>query len=92
MKNKLLPILYGIRIETKLQENICKSKEYKQSLRNIEKAYAKLDNLNINKKQKLAIDRLVSLMNISGAVYGNEAYKQGFEDGLKILSEIHKLK
>lgn len=42
----------------------------------------------LNKNDLIILDKLVSVLNAKGGLYGNEAYYQGFEDGIWLSLEI----
>lgn len=90
-KDNLLNYLWGERIRGALEASLQQDEDFQKATRisNIEQ-----DNLNIiglSSEQTKAIDRVISANNAVGAEYGRVAYRQGFSDSLKLLSELQHL-
>lgn len=51
-----------------------------------------LDELNLDKKKWLVVDRLLSLYTESGALYGRITYQQGYRDCVALLQSINLIK
>lgn len=89
--NDFLKELFEQRMETALEENLRVDKEYKR-IRGI--ANSKQDRLNkigLNKNQWQLVDRAISSANALGSEYGRVAYRQGFQDGIKLVSELYSM-
>ncbi len=46
--------------------------------------------MKFSNKQRLAIDRVITANNECSAEYGRIAYRQGFQDAVKLISELKK--
>lgn len=51
----------------------------------------KLGKMNLSKKQAKQVNKLIVAVNQSGAAYGGAAYRQGLNDGIKLVSEIRQI-
>lgn len=91
-KDNLLELLLEERmngaLEQELTTNIC----YKDTNKRIDKLLQKLDKMKMNRKQRLAVDRLLSAYNSNSSEYGRAAYRQGFKDCLKLIDEFYQLR
>ena len=47
--------------------------------------------MNLNKKQSKQVNKLIDAVNQSGAAYGDAAYRQGLQDGIKLVSELSQI-
>ena len=93
IKNKeLLKMFCDERIETALQTLILNKKEYSDMNKESIEIYAYAQQLGFTAKQFLVFDQAVAIANARGGMYGDEAYYQGFEDGIRLLSEILHIK
>lgn len=90
-ENNLLENLFDSQISTALEEAIKEDAEYKETRKLIKKTFKKLEKLELSRKQMLIIDRVVSATNANGSAYGRMAYRKGFQDGVKLLSELKQL-
>lgn len=90
-ENSLLENLFDIQISTDLEEALKEDAEYRGTRKQIDKTFKKLKKLELSRKQMLIIDRVVSATNANGSVYGRMAYRKGFQDGIKLLSELMQL-
>lgn len=90
-ENSLLENLFDIQISTDLEEVLKEDAEYRETRKQIDKTFKKLKKLELSRKQMLIIDRVVSATNANGSVYGRMAYRKGFQDGIKLLSELMQL-
>lgn len=90
-ENSLLENLFDIQISTDLEEALKEDAEYRKTRKQIDKTFKKLKKLELSRKQMLIIDRVVSATNANGSVYGRMAYRKGFQDGIKLLSELMQL-
>ena len=91
-KNNLLDILIKTRTVKALDKAVGKSRAYKDTLKRLDKAFDRLDKAGLNKEQKSVVDRAISAANDCGATYGTVAYELGFQDGIKLMSELRKIK
>lgn len=88
MYDSLLEEFFIQRISTALETAIKESPRYQEVIKQQYKEKAKLDKVKFSKKQAKVIDQVISAANTSGAEYGLAAYQQGFQDGLKLMSEL----
>ena len=75
-----------------MDKAVGKSRAYKDTLKRLDKAFDRLDKAGLNKEQKSVVDRAISAANDCGATYGTVAYELGFQDGIKLMSELRKIK
>lgn len=45
----------------------------------------------MSREQNKVVDKAISAANASGAAYGAVAYRQGFNDGIKLMSEVEQV-
>lgn len=88
INDNLLEILIVERMNHGLELSLQTNKAYKNAVQLAEIAYGKLDSLNLNEKQRQAVDNVVSANNYTGVEYGDAAYRLGFKDCLKLISEL----
>ena len=91
-KNNLLDILIKTRTDKALDKAVGKSRAYKDTLKRLDKAFDRLDKAGLNKEQKSVVDRAISAANDCGATNGTVAYELGFQDGIKLMSVLRKIK
>lgn len=92
-KNKeLLKLFCDERIETALQTRILNKKEYCDMNKESVEIYEYAQQLGLTTKQFLVFDQAIAIANARGGMYGDEAYYLGFEDGIRLLSEILNVK
>lgn len=87
----LLDLLVHIRSYKALDRAVEKDRTHKAVMKEQDKAFEELDKAGLNKEQKRIVDRAISTTNQCGAVYGEIAYKLGLHDGIRLMSEVHKL-
>ena len=87
-KEKLLDILVKARTVKALDEAVCKSIAYQETLKQQDKAFDALDNAGLSNEQKTIVDRAISAANHCGTVYGAVAYRLGLQDGIRLASEV----
>lgn len=90
--NKLLKILIMTRTINALDTAINKNKAYQNTLKQQTIAFKKLEKAGLNKKQYTIIDNAISATNDCGTIYGEVAYQLGLHDGIRLISEINKIK
>lgn len=64
----------------------------KEYIRIQDKIAEQFDKLNLTKEQCQIVDRILSAHTERGVVYGEMAYKQGFQDCAALLLEMKLLK
>lgn len=90
--NSLLNILVRVRTYRTLDRSVKKNKAHQEIIKKQDKAFDALYNAGLNKQQKLIVDRAISLTNEWGASYGSIAYELGLRDGIRLMSEVRKIK
>lgn len=90
-EDNLIDILTKERINNALEDKLRLASCYLEAGNEQRKTSDKLDKIKLSKKQMKAVDRAISAANASGAAYGRVAYKQGFQDGIKLISELKQL-
>lgn len=88
----LLELLARIRTLKALDRTAKKDSCYRTTLREQDKTYSELEKAGLNKEQKRIVDKVLSSLNANGAAYGKVAYRLGLQDGIRLMSEINKLK
>lgn len=66
--------------------------QYQKLQKRIDKQFELFDKLNLDRKQWLAIDRLLSLYVENGALYGRITYQQGYRDCVAMLQAMDLIK
>ena len=87
-KNKMLDIFIEARTGRALDKAVDKSKDYQDALKRQDIAFNDMDMAGLSREQKRIVDRAISAANDCSAVYGAVAYRLGFHDGIKVMSEI----
>lgn len=87
----LLELLVRLRIYKVLDRAAEKNRYYRTTLKEQDKAYDELDKAGLSREQKRIVDRALSALNANGAAYGKVAYRLGLHDGIRLMSEVHKL-
>ena len=87
----MLELLVRIRTHRALDRAAGKDRYYRTTLKEQDKAFDELDKAGLNKEQKRIVDKALSALNANGAAYGKVAYRLGLHDGIRLMSEIHKL-
>lgn len=87
----MLDIFIEARTGRALDKAIDKSKDYQDALKQQNIAFDRMDKAGLSKEQKRIVDRAISAANACGASYGAVAYKLGFYDGIKVMSEIEEI-
>lgn len=90
-KEKLLNIIISQRTEKALDRIVETNKEYQAALREQDEAFGRLDQINAGSRERKVISKAIDANNHCGAVYGEIAYKLGFQDGLRLASELRAL-
>lgn len=87
----LLDILMEERIHKSLEKALSDSERYQSAQKEVDKAINELEEAELSREQNKAVDRAVSATNANGAAYGAAAYRQGFYDGIELISEITRI-
>lgn len=89
-KNKFLKGFYNDRIEQVFDAQVRKNLQYQKATKVAQKQLVQLEHMNLTKEQTTQIDNVVAAYNYLGSVYGREAYKQGFWDGVRLMVLLHR--
>ena len=87
----LLDLLVRLRTYKVLDRASEKNRYYRTTLKEQDKAYDELDKAGLSREQKRIVDKALSALNANGAAYGKVAYRLGLHDGIRLMSEVHKL-
>ena len=87
-KENLLDILMEERIHKGLEKVLDDNELYQSAQKEVDEAINELEEVGLSREQNKVVDKAISAANASGAAYGATAYRQGFYDGIKIISEI----
>lgn len=87
-KKELLDILADERIHGALEEVLKEDDLYLSAQKEYDKACGELEEARLDKDQNRIVDRVISTANHFGAVYGAIAYRQGMDDGIKLVTEL----
>lgn len=87
----LLELLSQIRSHKALDRAVKKSRHYRTTLKEQDKAFDELDKAGLSKEQKRIVDRAICTINANGAAYGRIAYRLGLRDGIQLAAEVNKV-
>lgn len=87
-KEKLIDILVDERIHNALENALEENAEFQSAQSEHDKACAELNEAGLSKEQSQITDKAISTANECGAAYGAVAYRQGFNDGIKLAAEL----
>ena len=87
----MLELLVRIRTYKALDRAAAKNRHYHSTLKRQDKAFAALDKAGLSKEQRLIIDRAITATNECGTAYGEAAYRLGFCDNRRLVSELEKI-
>lgn len=91
-KGKLLDMFVKIRT-TRILDGILKnSVSYQRALKQQDEAFKRMEKAGLNKEQYIIVDRVISATNYCNSIYGACAYRLGLHDGIKLISELKKIK
>ena len=88
----ILELLVRIRTYKALDRAASKNRHYRSALKRQDKAFSALDNAGLSKEQRLIVDRAITATNECGTAYGEAAYRLGFCDNKRLISELEKMK
>ncbi len=87
----LLDILAEERIH-KVLENVLNDNElYQVAQKEVDEAINELEKVGLSREQNKVVDKAISATNASGTAYGATAYKQGFYDGIRLMTEVNQI-
>lgn len=87
----LLDILMEERIHKGLEKVLNDNGLYQSAQKEVDEAINELEKVGLSREQNKLVDKAISATNASGATYGATAYKQGFYDGIKLMSEVNQI-
>lgn len=87
----LLNYLWGERMHGALETSLQQDEDFQKATQMSNSEQDNLDKISLSSEQTKAVDKVISANNAVGAEYGRVAYRQGFSDSLKLLSELHRL-
>lgn len=90
-KESILDILMEERLYNALEVFLANNQEYQTVQTDLQKALTKLEEAALNKEQDRAVDSVLTITNRSSAIYGAAAYRQGFYDGIKLMTELGQI-
>lgn len=90
-KENLLDILMEERIHKGLEKVLDDSELYQSAQKEVDEAINELEEAGLSREQNKVVDKAISAANASGAAYGATAYRQGFYDGIALLSEVKRI-
>lgn len=90
-KENLLDILIEERIHKGLEKALNDNELYQSAQKEVDEAINELENAGLSREQNKVVDKAISAANASGAAYGATAYRQGFYDGIALLSEVKRI-
>lgn len=90
-ESNLLNYLWDERIHGALESSLHQDENFQKATRISNNEQDNLDTIGLSSEQTKAVDRVISANNAVGAEYGRVAYRQGFSDSLKLLSELYRL-
>lgn len=90
-KENLLDILMAERIHKGLEEVLDDNELYQSAQKEVDEAINELEEAGLSREQNKVVDKAISAVNASGAAYGAAAYRQGFYDGIELMSEVTRI-
>lgn len=90
-KENLLDILMEERIHKGLEKVLDDNELYQSAQRDVDEAINELEEAGLSREQNKVVDKAISAANASGAAYGATAYRQGFYDGIELVSEVTRI-
>lgn len=82
---------FSQRMEKALEESIRTDEKYNEARKIANMEQDKLNKIVLDKAQWQLMDNAISAANALGAEYGRAAYYQGFQDAIKLVSELYNM-
>lgn len=82
---------FAQRMETALEVSIRTDDKYNEARKIANAEQDKLNEISLNKMQWQLMDNAISAANALGAEYGRAAYYQGFQDAIKLVTELYNM-
>ncbi len=87
----LLDILMEERIHKGLDNVLNNNELYQSTQKEVDEAINELEKAGLSREQSKVVDKAISATNANGAAYGAGAYRQGFYDGVGLISELNQI-
>lgn len=87
----ILDILMEERIHKGLEKALNDNELYQSAQKEVDEAINELEKAGLSREQNRVVDKAISAANASGAAYGATAYRQGFYDGITLMSEVKRI-
>lgn len=71
-----------------LEKALAENDRYQKALEECTRETGKLEQCDLNKEQKAAVDRIIAATGVIGAEYGAASYRQGFQDARNLVKEL----
>lgn len=91
-KENIFEAVTDYAINERMSKMLLGNWQYQKLQKRIDKQFELFDKLNLDRKQWLAIDRLLSLYVENGALYGRITYQQGYRDCVAMLQAMDLIK
>lgn len=91
-EKNIFEVVTDYSVNERINEILLEDEQYQDIQRQIDNQIGLFDGLNLDKEQKLIVDRLVSLHTESGALYGRMTYQQGCRDCVALLQAMNLIK
>ena len=92
MEKNIFKILTENAINERLDDTILHDGAYRKVQKKIDHLMERFEKLNLTKRQRLIIDRLISAHIECGSCYGRVTYQQGIKDCAFLLKEMGLIK
>lgn len=79
-------------INERMSKTFLENEQYRSVQSKIDNQIELFDGINLDKEQRLIVDRLLSLYAESGALYGRITYQQGYRDCAALLQAMDLIK
>lgn len=90
-EKKLLNIISEERIHDVLENVLNHDSNYQSALEIQREVINKLEKMNFSHEQDKMIGSAIDSVNHCSAIYGEIAYKQGLQDGIRLIYELKEL-
>lgn len=90
-EKKLLNIISEERIHDILENVLNYDRNYQSALEVQREVINKLEKMNFSHEQNKMIGNVIDSINYCNAIYGEIAYKQGLQDGIRLIYELEEL-
>lgn len=87
-KERLLQVFLEERIRHVLEQGLHYDSNYQSALELQRQEIKKLEEMEWSKEQNEKIGKAIDSVNHCSAIYGETAYKQGLQDGMKLMAEL----